>query len=61
MILFSIIAIFITIPIPVIGISDQNFDNAQYFHKRLFVTAITNTILIWFIILLIHNHAVFLI
>jgi hypothetical protein len=46
MILFSIIAIFITIPITVIGISDQNFDNAQYFHKRLLVTAITNTILI---------------
>jgi hypothetical protein len=61
MILFSIIAIFITIPITVIGISDQNFDNAQYFHKRLLVTAITNTILIWFIMLLIHNHAVFLI
>lgn len=44
-----------------IGISDQYFDTAQYLASRLFVTAITNTILIWFIILLTHNHANFLI
>ena len=32
--------------ITVIGISDQNFDNAQYFTNKLLETAITATMLI---------------
>jgi hypothetical protein len=58
---FNIIAIFITIPITVIGISGQNFDTLQYFANKLLVTAITATILILFTRLLTHNQATVLI
>ncbi|MBR6908263.1 hypothetical protein IKN40_07485, partial [bacterium] len=58
---FNIIAIFITIPITVIGISGQNFDKLQYFANKLLVTAITATILILLTRLLTHNQATVLI
>ena len=60
MILFNIWFIFITIPRTVIGISAPNFDSAPYFPSVLFSVAITNTILIWFIKLLIPNIETFL-
>ena len=59
MILFNIWLIFITIPRTVIGISAPNFDSAPYFPSVLFSVAITNTILIWFIKLLIPNIETF--
>jgi hypothetical protein len=37
---------FITIPITARGISDQNFESAQYFTNKLLETAITATMLI---------------
>ena len=46
MILFKIIANFITIPRTVIGISGQYLERLQYLASKLLETAITATILI---------------
>ena len=49
---------FITIPITARGISDQNFESAQYLTNKLLETAITATMLIWLMKLLIQSHAI---